>query len=51
MCLIEAYSKVCTNKNLYGAFPVQNDLKQVDALSPLLYNFVLEYANRKVQEN
>jgi len=25
-------------------FPVRNGLKQGDALSPLLFNFVLEYA-------
>jgi hypothetical protein len=29
----------------------QNCLKQSDALSPLLLNFALEYANRKVQED
>jgi hypothetical protein len=31
--------------------PVQNGLKQGDALSPLLFNFTLEYVLRKVQEN
>jgi hypothetical protein len=29
---------------------IQNDLKQGDALSPLLFIFSLEYAIRKVQE-
>jgi hypothetical protein len=32
-------------------FPIQNGLKQGHALSSLLFNFSLEYAITKVQEN
>jgi hypothetical protein len=48
MCLNETYSKVHTDKHLSDRFPNQNGLKQVDALSPLLFNCALEYAIRKV---
>jgi hypothetical protein len=42
MCLNETYSKVCIGKLLCDKFPIQNGLKQGDALSPLLFNFALE---------
>ena len=51
MCLTETYSRVQVGKNLSDMFPIRNGLKQGDALSPLLFNFVLEYAIRRVQVN
>jgi hypothetical protein len=51
MCLNLTYSKVHIGKHLSDSFPIQNGLKQGDdALSPLLFNFALEYVIRKVQE-
>jgi hypothetical protein len=32
-------------------FPIKNGLKQGDALSPLLFNFALDYAIRRVHIN
>jgi hypothetical protein len=51
MCLNETYTKVLIGKNLSDMFPIQDGLKQGDALSPLLLNFSLEYAIRRAQEN
>jgi hypothetical protein len=46
MCLNETYGEVRIGKHLSDNFPIQNGLKQGDALSPLLFNFALEYAIR-----
>jgi hypothetical protein len=51
MCLNETSSKVRVDKLLSDIIPIQNGLKEGDVLSPLLYNFALEHATRKVQDN
>ena len=51
MCLTETYSRFRVGKNSSDMFPIMNGLKQGDALSPLLFNLVLEYATRSVQVN
>ncbi|KAJ4439535.1 hypothetical protein ANN_07659 [Periplaneta americana] len=51
MYLSETYSRVRIGQFLSDAFPIHCGLKQGDALSPLLFNFALEYAIRKVHHN
>ena len=51
LSLTETYSRVRVGKNLSDMFPIRNGLKQRDALSPLLFNFSLEYAIRRIQVN
>jgi hypothetical protein len=46
MCLNETYSKVLVGKHLSDRFPIQDGLKREDALSPLIFNFALEYTDR-----
>jgi hypothetical protein len=51
MSLTETYSRVQVGKNVSDRFPIRNGLKQGDALSPMLFNFALEHAIRRVQVN
>ena len=48
MCLTETCSRVRVGKNLFDMFPIKNNLKEGDALSPFLFNFALETAIRRV---
>jgi len=49
MYLTETYSRFRVGKNLSDIFPIRNGLKQGDALLPLLFDFALKYAIRRVQ--
>ena len=51
MCLNETCSRVRVGKHLSDMFLIRNGLKEGDALSPLLFNFALEYAISWVQVN
>ena len=49
MCLNETYIRVRVGKLLSDMFPIKNSLKQGDALSSLLFNFVLKCAIKRFQ--
>ena len=44
MSLTETYNRVRVDKNVSDRSPIRNGLKQEDVLSPMLFNFALEYA-------
>ena len=49
-CLDGTWSKVRIRNFLSSSLPIENILKQEDALLPLIFNFALECVIRKVQE-
>jgi len=51
MCLSETCSRIRIGKHLSGVFPIKNGVKLRNALLPLLFNFALENAIRRVQVN
>ena len=51
ICMNETCSRVQVGKHLSDMFPFKNGFKQGDALTPLLFNFVLECTSRRFQVN
>ena len=51
MCLNETHNRDRVGNYLSNLFPIRDGLKKRDALSPLPFNFALEYAIRSVQVN
>jgi hypothetical protein len=51
MCLNETYCRFQVGKHLSDTFSIKNGLKKGDDLSPLLFNFAVDYAIRRVQVN
>ena len=51
MCTNETYGRVRVGKHFSDMFPNKNGLKQGNTFSPLLFNFALDYATRRVQVN
>ena len=49
-CLECTQRKVNIENNLPSSFPIENDMKQGDALLPLLSNLILEYATKRYRK-
>jgi hypothetical protein len=47
ICLNETYCRVQVGRHLSDMFPTKSGFKQRDVLSPLLFNFALQYAIRR----
>jgi hypothetical protein len=45
----ETYSRARVDRHLSDLFPIKDGFRKGDALSPLLFNFALKYAIRRVQ--
>jgi len=50
MCPSETYSRIWVDRHMSDMFPIKNGFKLGD-VSPLIFNFALEYAIRRVQAN
>jgi hypothetical protein len=51
MSLTETYSRIRVGENVSDRLPLRNGLKHEDALTPMLFNFALEYAISRVELN
>jgi hypothetical protein len=49
MCRNETYNRVSAGTHMYDMLHIKSGMKQ-DVLSPLLFNFALEYDTSRVQE-
>jgi hypothetical protein len=49
MCLNKTYSRIRVDKHLSDMFLIRNGLKKGVDLSPLLFNFALDYTITRVQ--
>ena len=50
MCLNETFRRGWVGRYLFDTFHIKNGLKHGNALLPLLFNFVVEYAIQKANQ-